>query len=311
MADDKWLLLRGKLGGGVPDGTSPDIILGGAKPDPAYAKDYDKVFGQTGNFHADNHVYVRAKNASTDLAFGDVTVFVAYLTDLAHPGKWIRLHTSDGRSSTNIGTAAGGVTTNGVPLIWSPKGPPAQGAPFCLIAELSGDNFPEIDVPDTVTDQKTFDAWIATQPRLAYLIVKAPDVVVVPSPTFTWEGHVTLSNKEPVNLGSSLTCTSAPPGGTLAYLFSAKDDSGSVIGVGDTPIRIGSVYSQSETVPANFTSKVTITYKPGSAKEARADFTFRVTSELTVSGGDDDMPTTETKTVASYKLSFGQDVVSG
>src|SRR5262249_41551747 len=125
MADDNWLVLRSKLGGGTPDGTTPDIILGGKKPHPAHAQNYHKGVKQAGNFGGENHVYVRTKNASADLAFGSLAVYVAYLADLANPPNWTRLHTSDGRDNTNIGAEGGKVATNGAPLIWTADHSPA------------------------------------------------------------------------------------------------------------------------------------------------------------------------------------------
>jgi hypothetical protein len=113
------------LGGGAAEGVSPDIILGGPKPVPNYVKEYGTAFGQSSTFTGSNFIYVRARNTGTDLAIGSVAVFATQLGTLSQQGFWTPLHTSDGRASTNIAVGAGGVATNGVPLIWEPAGPAA------------------------------------------------------------------------------------------------------------------------------------------------------------------------------------------
>jgi len=305
MANDPWFLLRSQLDAAGPAGASPDIILGSSKPDPSYTKTYDTPFNQTGNFGGNNYVYVRAKNTGTDLAVGSVAVYAAHLGDLPNRGRWTELHTRDGRSSTNIGAAAGDVAVNGAPLIWEPGSPPPDAAPWCLIAEITGDDYPSVNVPASVTDKPGFDTWIATQSRLAYVVVKAPAVVTVEAPTFGWQRTVDLANQAEVMLSTSLTCTSGTDGGFLSYAFDKADSSGVSIGVGKTRFEIGNAYSQSRTVPAGFNSKMSITYTPAADEDAQAVFVFQVATES--GGGDDDDLDTPTQTVvASYQFSFGQ-----
>jgi hypothetical protein len=305
MANDPWFVLRGQLGGGAAEGVSPDIILGGPKPVPNYVKEYGTAFGQSSTFTGSNFIYVRARNTGTDLAIGSVAVFATQLGTLPQQGFWIPLHTSDGRASTNIAVAANGVATNGVPLIWEPAGPPPPSAPWCLIAEITGDAYPRVKVPSTVTDKASFDAWIATQSRLAYLVVKAQAVVPSPVPTFSWERAVHLDNAAETTLSTSLTCTKASPGGYLSYVFDQKDKAGQAIGVGKTLIQLNAAYSQSRTVPAGFNSKVTATYMPTVDGDMHAEFLFQVAVEVT-DGDDGDLGNTVRTVVAEYVLSFGQ-----
>lgn len=305
MANDPWLVLRSQLDDGSSAGASPDIILGGPKPDPNYAKQYDTAFNQTGNFSASNFVYVRAKNAGTDLAVGSVELYAVHLGDLPNQGRWTPLHTSDGRSSTNIWAAAGNVGVNGTPLIWEPDGPPPDDAPWCLIAEITGDDYPMMKVPGTVTDRQSFDTWIATQTRLAYMVVKAPEVVTPPAPAFGWEHVVDLKNQAETTLAASLTCTSGAVGGFLSYVFDQNDSSGQSIGVGKTRFQIGNSYSQTRKVPAGFSSKVSVTYTPAADEDGQAALVFQVATESDDGdGGDLDTPTQTV--VATYQLSFGQ-----
>lgn len=303
MQSNQWFYLRGEAGQGGLEGSSPDIILGGRAPDPDY-RDYDKVFNQTADYKTSNYVYVRAKNLGSELAVGDVTVFVTYLSNLTNQGLWTRLHTTDGRDSTNIAADASKVVVNGAPLVWEPDGAPAPGIPYCLIAEISDDGHPRVEVPSSVNDQSSFDAWIAKQPQLAYLVVKDAPVVVVPAPVFTWEGHVNLGNSQPVQLSTSLTCTSGSVGGSLSYVFDENDTNGVAIGVGKTRYQLGTSYSQQRTVPAYFNSKVTIKFMPASLDDAKAEFEFQVTTEATPTGGS--TGTSHPTLVAQYQLDFGQ-----
>lgn len=305
MANNPWLVLRSRLDNGGSVGASPDIILGSAKPDPSYAKQYDTAFNQIGNFSGSNFVYVRAKNTGTDLAIGSVAVYAAHVGDLPNRGRWTTLHTSDGRSSTNIGAVAGDVAVNGAPLVWEPDGPPPDDAPWCLIAELTGDDNPSVKIPTSVKDKQGFDTWIATQSRLAYAVVKAPAVVTVPAPTFGWERTVDLGNQAETTLVASLTCTSGTAGGFLSYAFDKNDSSGRSIGVGKTRFQVGNAYSQTRTVPAGFSSKVSVTYTPAADDDEQAVLVFQIATESGDSdGGDLDTPTQTV--VANYQLSFGQ-----
>lgn len=308
MADTSWLVLRGALDGSAPTGASPDIILGGAKPDPDYTKDYDKAFNRTGNYGHSNYVYVRAKNTGDDLAIGSVLVFAARVGSLQNQSEWVKLHTTDGRGSTNIAAEAGKVAVNGTPLIWEPGEAPPPDAPWCLIAELVGDGQPLITVPTTITDKAGFDTWIATQPRLAYVTVLPPKVVPVQAPTFGWQRLVTLDTGAATTLNVSLTCTAGPAGGWLAYSFDKPDAAGKVIGVGKTRYQLNTAYSQSRSVPAGYSGTVSVTYYPPADADGQAQFSFQVATE---SGGDDggDLGTSTTTVVAQYTLSFGQTVV--
>jgi hypothetical protein len=309
MANSNWFQLRGQLGDSTSAARSPDIILGGPAPDPAYAEKYDKVFGQTGNFGGSNYVYVRAKNKGTGLAIADVAVYATYLRYLPNRSMWQQLHTSDGRPNANLAAEDGQVAVSGAPLIWDPETPPAPDAPYCLIARISGDGHPAPQVPDTVTDQESFDAWVATQPTVAYLTVQEPAVVRVPAPNFVWQGHVTLGNNTPVQLGASLTCTAGSPGGSLSYVFSKNDSGGQPIGVGKTLYRLNAAYSQTRTVPIGFDSDITITYIPAADEDAQAQFLFQVTTDKVSSGRGTGIahPTL----VAKYDLSFGQSKGGG
>jgi len=307
MSDDAWLQLRSTTAEGAT-GASPDIILGGPKADPAWATDYDKTFNQSSNYSGTGYVWVRAKNDGTALAIGSASVWVARLTDLATQANWVQLYTADGRNSTSVGAQAAGVATTGAPLIWHPSGPPAQGAPYCLIAELTGDGFPAESLPATARTQADFDAFVASSGRMAYLTVQDAPVVVTPKPVFSWSLPIDLDNADQVRLGLSLTCTAGPAGGTLAYALDKPDSGGSPIGVGKTPYTIGTAYSQSRIVDADFASTVTVTFEPSSAADTNAEFTFQVTTLPAGSGGGHHME--HPKLVSQVSIVFGQTTTS-
>jgi hypothetical protein len=306
MADPSWFVLRGGRAGDAPDGTSPDIILGGPKPDDKYADEYDKAFNATGTFGGSNYVYVRARNAGTEQAIGSVSVFAARVGNLQNQNEWLRLQTSDGRRDTNISAQAGAVGVNGAPLIWKPGDAPPPEAPWCLIAEIDGDGHSPVKVPTTVKDKASFDSWIAGEPRLAYLIVQAPKVVPVESPTFGWSRKVNLANDDATTLNVSLTCTKGPAGGSLAYSFDRNDSSGQSIGVGETQYQVNTVYSQTREVPADFASTVNIAFTPAGDDDVDAEFTLEVATDSGGGDDDDDLGTSTRSVVASYTLRFGQ-----
>lgn len=299
MTNPSWLTLRGQLSGGGADGTSPDIILGGAHPDPKYTSEYDTAFSPIGKFGDTNYVYVRAKNGGATLAIGSVSVYAARIGSVQNQSQWVGLTTRDGRNSTTISAAAGEVGATGAALIWEPGDAPPPDAPWCLIAQITGDNQPLIKVPHTVTDKAGFDTWIAGQPRMAYVVVQPPAVVPVEAPSFGWSRKVELANAEPVTLDVSLTCTQGPPGGSLAYSFD-----GTQIGIGKTHYQVGLAYSQSPTVPANFSSTLSVAYTPGGDDDGDAQFTLTLATESGDDGGG--MSETTTTPVASYTLRFGQ-----
>jgi hypothetical protein len=304
-ADSSWFTLRPQLDGGTPGSGSPDIMLGGPKPDPKFKDQYGTAFNAAGNFGGSNYVYVRARNAGTELGIGSVTVYAARSGSIQNRGEWVALHTADARPNSNISAPAGEVGINGAPLIWEPGAAPAPDHPWCLIAEIDGDGYPPVKVPSTVTDRASFDAWIAGQPRIAYLVVQAPKVAPVEAPTFGWTRKVSLGNSDPTTLSVSLSCTRGPAGGSLAYSFDQNDGSGNPIGVGTTKYQLNNLYSQTRQVPANFASTLTVAYTPAGDEDAGADFTLKVATET---GGDDDgdLGTSTTTAVASYTLSFGQ-----
>ncbi|HEX8363532.1 MAG TPA: hypothetical protein VF613_25655 [Longimicrobium sp.] len=303
-ADTSWFTLRGQLDGGT-SGTSPDIILGGPKPDPKFKDQYDAAFNAIGNFGGSNYVYVRARNTGTELGIGNVTVYAARAGSIQNRGEWLALHTADARPNTNIWAPAGQVGMTGAPLIWEPGAAPPPDHPWCLVAEIDGDHHPTVKVPSTVKDRAGFEAWIARQPRMAYLVVQAPKVVPVEAPTFGWTRKVTVGNDEPATLSVSLTCTRGPAGGSLAYSFDQNDGSGKPIGVGTTKYQLNNIYSQTRQVPADFTSTLSVAYTPAGDDDAAAEFTLQVATE-TDGGDDDELGTGTTTVVASYTLSFGQ-----
>ncbi|CAK0772691.1 hypothetical protein WCLP8_4900004 [uncultured Gammaproteobacteria bacterium] len=307
MTNNPWFVLRSQLEVGVPGGASPDIILGGPKSDPNYSEQYDTAFNRTGKFGSSNFVYVRAKNTDTDTApgVGSVSVFATRLGSLQNQSQWVKLRTSDGRESTNISAGPGKVGVNGTPLIWEAGETPPAEAPWCLIAEIVGDNHPLITVPETVKDKKSFDAWIATQTRMAYVIVQTPAVVPVQAPTFGWQQVVNLANNAETTLDISLTCTKGTAGGFLSYVFDKNDSSGQEIGVGKTQYQINTPYSQGRKVPAGFNSTVSIAYTPAADEDAEAVFVFQVATE-SGDGDDGGLGTTTTTVVVNYTLSFGQ-----
>jgi len=307
MSNDAWLQLRSTTAQGAT-GASPDIILGGLKADPAWAADYDKTFNQSSNYDGTGYVWVRAKNGGAALAIGSASVWVARLTDLVTPANWVQLSTVDGHNSTTIGAPADGVATTGAPLIWHPSGPPAPGAPYCLIAELTGDGFPTESVPQTVLTQADFDAFVASSARMAYLTVQDAPVVTTPKPVFSWSLPIDLDNADQLRLGISLTCTAGPAGGTLAYALDKPDSGGSPIGVGKTQYTIGTSYSQNRVVDAEFAATVTIHFEPPSAADTHAEFTFQVTTLAAGSGGGHHME--HPKLVSEVSIVFGQTTTS-
>lgn len=298
--EKQWFYLRDHTVESNIEGTSPDIIIGDENPDPDYAQQYDKVFNKYADFKAKNYIYVRALNKDTepDNAVGSVSVFVVHLTDLHRQALWTRLVTSDGVNVANIQAKPEAVGVNRTALIWEPDGAPAPEAPYCLIAEITGDDYPLVMVPKTVVDKKSFDTWIAGEPRLAYLMIEEAPVVVAPTPVFAWEGYVNLENKEPVELFTSLTCTSGPENGKLSFVFDEKDIDGEPIGIGDTLYKINIGYSQTRMVPAFFNSKVTVNFKPETSENAQAAITFKA--------GIDVKGTTSVTPVVEYQLNFGQ-----
>jgi|tagenome__1003787_1003787.scaffolds.fasta_scaffold20885037_2 hypothetical protein len=306
MADPSWFVLRGDLAGNAPHGTSPDIILGGPKPDGKYAGEYDTAFNAIATFGGSNYVYVRARNAGDAQAIGSVSVYAAQVGSLQNRNEWHRLQTSDHRPNTNISAPAGDVGVNGAPLVWKPGDAPPAGAPWCLIAEIDGDGHPPVKVPTSVKDKASFDSWIADEPRLAYLIVQAPKVAPVEAPTFGWSREVQLGNAEATTLSVSLTCTKGPAGGSLAYSFDQNDSSGQAIAVGKTKYQVNSVYSQSGPVAADFASTVSVSFMPTGDDDVDAEFTLEVATESDDGDDGEDLGTTTRTVVASYTLSFGQ-----
>lgn len=305
MSDNDWFVLRAQPADGPSKSGSPDIILGGVKPDPAYAKNYDKTFNATAQFGGANHVYVRAKNAADDVSAGSVSVYAVRQGNVANQNMWIPLKTSDGRTSTTIFAQAGAVGVNGSALQWSPGEAPPAGAPWLLIAELTGDEFPLITLPAKVTDFASFEAWAATQTRVACLIVQAPDVKPVPVPVFTWSRKVELDNADPISLAVSVACTSGSAGGSLSYQFDKNDADGKVFGIGTVAYTVGSSYPQTRTVPENFAANLTVTYTPAADDTAAATFAVQVSYE---SAEDDsgDMGETTTTLVINDTLNLGQ-----
>ena len=305
MADTSWLVLRGDLKASTASGTSPDIILGGAKPDPAFTSKYGKAFNATGHFGDTNYIYVRARNAGTDPAIGSVYVYAVRLASLQNQSEWVPLHTGDARDHTNIAPPAGQVGINGAPLIWEPGDAPPASAPWCLVAQVVGDDHPAPKVPATVKTKAGFDTWIASQPTMAYLVVQAPVVPTVQAPTFGWTQTVALGNTDETTLAVSLTCTKGPAGGSLAYSLAQPDSSGEVIGVGKVLYRLNNAYSQSRTVAAGYGSSLSVSYTPPDNSDNEAEFTLEVATET---GGDNDgdLGDTTKTIVASYALSFGQ-----
>lgn len=305
MSETPWFVMRSDLAGGPPEGACPDIILGGPKPDPNYAQQYDTAFNRIGHFGGSNYVYVRAINGDTAQAIGSVMVYATRLGGLPNQSEWLQLKTSDGRDSTNISADAGKVGVTGAPLIWKAGEAPPPEAPWCLVAEIVGDDHPAVQVPTTVADKAGFDAWVADQPRLNYVIVQAPNVVTTGVPTFGWSRMVELANAHSITLTASLTCTKGPAGGSLSFSFDKSDSSGRPIGIGKTQYQIGTVYSQTRTVPADYSSTVSIAYIPALDDHGEAEFTFQV---ATITGEDDDgdLGTSTTTPIAGYTLSFGQ-----
>ena len=305
MSDSDWFVLRAQPADGPSKSGSPDIILGGLKPDPAYARDYDEIFNATAQFGSANHVYVRARNDAAELSVGNVSVYAVRQGNVANQGTWIALKTADGRATTNIAADAGAVAVNGSALQWSPGDAPPPAAPWLLIAEIVGDGYPQISLPVTVTDFASFEAWAATQTRIACLVVQAADVKPVPIPVFTWSRKVELDNADPITLDVSVTCTSSSPGGTLAYQFDRNDAEDKPIGIGATAYQVNSSYSQSRTVPANFTSTLSLTYTPAADDTASATFAVQVSSESD-DGGDGDIGETTRTLVINDTLTLGQ-----
>jgi hypothetical protein len=307
MADITWLVLRDDLKAQAAFGKSPDIILGGTTPDPSFTSQYNTAFNATGRFGGTNYIYVRARNAGTGSspAIGSVYVYAVRLASLQNPSEWILLHTSDGRDHTNIWAQAGKVGINGAPLIWEPGDAPPAKAPWCLVAQLVGDESPAPKVPSSVKDKDGFDSWIASQPTMAYLVVQTPVVPPAEAPTFGWTRTVALGNTQDATLSVSLTCAQGPAGGSLAYSLDQPDSSGQAIGVGKVRYRVGNAYSQSRPVAAGYSSSLTVSYTPPDDMDTDAQFTLEVATE-TSNGDDGDLGDTTKNAVASYTLRFGQ-----
>ena len=305
MSDTDWFVLRAQPADGPSKSGSPDIILGGLKPDPAYAENYEETFNASAQFGGANHVYVRAMNAAGALSVGNVSVYAVRQGNVANQAGWIALKTASGLSSTNIVAEAGAVGVNTAPLQWSPGEAPPPAAPWLLIAEIVGDAYPPITLPGTVTDFASFEAWAATQTRIACLVVQAPDVKPVPIPIFTWSRKVEIDNEDPITLDVSVTCTGSTPGGSLAYQFDRNDADGKPIGIGTTVYQLNSSYSQSRTVPAKFTSMLSVTYTPAADETASATFAVQVASESD-DGGDGDIGETTRTLLINDTISLGQ-----
>jgi hypothetical protein len=304
MAQQPWFVMRSKLDGGGSAGSSPDIMVGGPAADPKFATDYAKAFNQTGKVGGTNYVYVRAKNAAAELAIGNVSVYATHADGLARQSGWTPLQTQDARPITNIHADAGGIGVNGAALIWEPAQAAPADAPWCLVAVITGDGHPGVQVPSKVTDQATFDTWAAGEPRIAYAAVKTRDVQPVDGPTLSWEGMVDLGNDAEAMLGATLTCTSGTDGAMIGFTFDQKDSSGTAIGT-QGPCKADAGYPQHRTVPANFRSKVRVFFTPKADGAAQAALVFRLSTETDDSNGDELGTSTET-VVATYSLSFGQ-----
>ena len=135
--------------------------------------------------------------------------------------------------------------------------------------------------------------------------MQAADVKPVPIPVFTWSRKVELDNADPITLDVSVTCTSSSPGGTLAYQFDRNDAEDKPIGIGATAYQVNSSYSQSRTVPANFTSTLSLTDTPAADDSASATFAVQVSSESD-DGGDGDIGETTRTLVINDTLTLGQ-----
>jgi hypothetical protein len=307
MASATWFVLRETLTA-VATGESPDIILGEAIVNPEFAQNYDKAFGATATYDAQNFIYVRAKNMGTTQAIGSVSVFLARLDRLPHQSEWVTLKTADGRDVTNISADPGAVGVSGAPLVWQAGDAPPAAAPWCLIAEINDDTHSPLKLPPTVKDQATFDTWLAQQTRMAYLIVQSPHIIPTAIPSFTWSLAVELDNEAAIKLGTSVTCT-AGSGGTLAYRFDVNDSSGSPIGIGTTAIQFNSAFSQTRTVAPEYKSTFTLTYTPTSSSDAQSSFNVQVSTETIADPSGGDLSPTIQTPVANYTVVFNQKLL--
>lgn len=306
MSDkNRWFGLRAQPASGPSKSGSPDIILGGAKPDPHYAADYDESFNATGNFGATNHVYVRAKNAAASQSIGNVMVYAARHDSVQNQAGWLGLMSADSLSAVPLVAAGGKVGVNDTPLLWNPGMAPPPDAPWLLIAEIVGDGYPHIELPTTVTDFSSFQSWAADQSRIAYMVVQLPHVTPVAIPRFSWSRMVELGNADAIKLEVSVSCINGSAGGSLAYQFDKNDSDDKPIGIGTTPYQLNSIYSQSRTAPANFASTLSITYTPAGDDTEQAEFLVQVSTE-TGDGDAGDLGDTTRTTFISDVLSFGR-----
>ena len=305
MSDNPWFELRPQPASGPSESGSPDIILGGLKPDPRYTADYDDAFNATGNFGATNYVYVRAKNAAADQSIGNVMVYAVRHDSVQNQAGWVGLKTAAGGSSSTLVADGGEVGVNGKPLVWNPGVAPPPAAPWLLIAEVVGDDYPQVKLPLTVTDFASFESWAADQSRIACLVVQLPNVKPVAIPSFTWSRMVELDNADAITLDVSVTCISGSAGGSLAYRFDKNDSDDKPIGIGTTAYQVNAVYSQSRTVPANFASTLSLTYTPAADETAQAEFTVQVASE-TSDGDSGDLGDTTRTLFINDTLDLGQ-----
>ena len=306
MSEKDWFVLRTQPLSGHAKSGSPDIILGGETPNPKYTSNYDSAFNASANFSAANYVYVRAQNSAGTQSIGSVMVYAVRQNNVQNQTNWLTIQTADGRDSTNISADAGAVGVNGAALVWRPGAAPPPDAPWMLIAEIVGDGHPKLHVPKTVTDLATFNVWLGDQTRIAALTVQPPVVKPVVRPSFTWSREVDLGNEAPITLDVSVTCTSGPSGGSLAYQFDKNDSQNQSIVVGATAYDVNAAYSQSRTVDAGFASTLTLTYTPPADETGQAAFAVQVATESGGGDGGGDLSDTTKTLFVNDALTFAQ-----
>ncbi|WP_136442380.1 hypothetical protein [Pacificoceanicola onchidii] len=249
-----WLVLRHSLDD-ADASSSPDIILGGDKPQPGYSHNYDHNVSAAIAYDKDNNVYVRAMNASEDFAFGNVSVYLSTLDNLTSPSFWQRLLTEDKQTQQAIGAGPGEVGVTPAPFIW----PDVEKAPWCVIAVISDGSHPVPDMPHWLNGQDGFDKWISSQTTMAYHFYKAPPKPV-PSETYAWTGVIDLQNKDEQLVTFTITSTQFAKDAQVSFILDSKDVNSTVISMGNRTLSTGGVYSTSAKVSPGFQSKVTVTY---------------------------------------------------
>ncbi|KPA88151.1 MULTISPECIES: hypothetical protein [Pseudomonas] len=311
--DYNWLFIRNNLAQTAPGKTpptdeSPDLIT---RLTPASAADlssfvecYDQKFSQDVDYHATNYVYVRARNLGKDTtktAVGSVQLWYCSANNINSKPQWVRLNTQDQSNVVTISAPGQGVAVTETPFLFSNVSPPAQGAPYNLIAFITDANHPAPSGSAFVPLQEA----IVEAGNAAYVALAVPPKPPTPATGFGWSSTVALNNAHSVDVSVTLSASRFDPGAEMYFIFDKPDANGEVISIGKVPVVSGQVYSTNVTLPANYVSQVTVFYnaKVPAGGQLASDFQLQVIQLPPQQGGGTIQPS---KLLEQFKVSLTQ-----